>query len=144
MNYNKIQDNDLMAMIHFVKVRKSNLTHQEILTEDVDCPDNNMRVQGKELLSRLLSADRYEQEKKVNKTKLAKILTNSYNKPFTVNFQKADDSLRTLRGRLLNTESLMGRSLVEDLDIPLDQDRTRSVDHRTLQWLIVDNVLYYI
>jgi hypothetical protein len=102
------------------------------------------KIQGRELLEELKSADSFNSSKKVTKTELAEKLVSCYNVAFTVRFEKTNGEERTLRGRLQSHEPLMGRSYVEDLDIPKDQHRLRLVDHRTLKYLIVDGVKYYV
>lgn len=51
---------------------------------------------------------------------------------------------RELVGYLLRTEPKMGRSLVVDLEVPIDEHRIRLVDHRTLQWIIFKNKKYIV
>ena len=48
---------------------------------------------------------------------------------------------RTLIGYLLETEPKMGRSQVIDLEAQGDH-RTRLVDHRTINWIILKNIKY--
>ncbi|MGD1712750.1 hypothetical protein [Dapis sp. BLCC M172] len=48
---------------------------------------------------------------------------------------------RTLVGYLLQTEPKMGRSQVIDLEAE-GEHRTRLVDHRTINWLILKNIKY--
>ena len=47
---------------------------------------------------------------------------------------------KQLTGRLSRAEGKLGRSLV----IELNTQGYRQVDHRTLRWLIVDNVKYIV
>lgn len=51
---------------------------------------------------------------------------------------------RELVGYLKESEPFMGRSSVIDLNIPHDQYRTRLIDHRTLEELIMNNVKYVL
>lgn len=56
---------------------------------------------------------------------------------------------RTLRGRLINTEPKLGRSSVIDLTIEKQvkgdfDNRQRLVDHRSINWLIVNDVKYLV
>lgn len=139
----KIKIGDLMAIIHYVKVKKVDATHYEFFADDVDQPTNNMRVQGRELLERAYSADQFAKEEKVTKTQAAELLISSVNRPFTVSFEKSDGAERTLRGRLIRPEPLLGRSMVEDLDAPA-ASRVRQVDHRTINWIIVENVKHVV
>ena len=143
INPNQIKIGDLMAIVHYVKIKNVIPHNYELHTEDVDLPDHRMRIQGKELLEHAFSADQYIEEVKVNKTQAAEILINSLNRPFTVSFEKADGSLRTLRGRLIAPEPLLGRSMVEDLDVT-DDHKLRQVDHRTINWIIVQGTKYVV
>ena len=143
INPNQIKIGDLMAIVHYVKIKNVIPHNYELHTEDVDLPDHRMRIQGKELLEHAFSADQYIEEVKVNKTQAAEILINSLNRPLTVSFEKADGSLRTLRGRLIAPEPLLGRSMVEDLDVT-DDHKLRQVDHRTINWIIVQGTKYVV
>lgn len=139
----KIKTGDLMAIIHYVKVKRVSAANYEFYGDDVDQSTNNMRVQGRELLESAFSADQFAKEEKITKTQAAEILTTSYNRPFTVSFEKSDGTERTLRGRLVRPEPLLGRSMVEDLDAPVN-NRVRQVDHRTINWIIVENVKHVV
>lgn len=99
---------------------------------------------GKDLHDKLLSADQFSEEKKVSKTEAAELLVSSYNVPFTVVFTKADKTDRTLRGRLVSPEPLLGRSHVEDLDVEDPKKRLRLVDHREIKSLVVNGVKYVV
>lgn len=140
---NKIKSGDLMAVIHYVKVKMVYPSTYEFLADDVDQDKRGLRVCGKDLLERLYSADQFAEEKKVGKLEAAETLINSINRPFTVAFEKADGQERVLRGRLIKPEPLLGRSMVEDLDAQ-SGNRVRQVDHRTIKWLIVDNIKYIV
>jgi hypothetical protein len=140
---NKIKSNDLIAVIYYLKVNKTNSLLSEIIAEDVDSTNNKMKIAGKEVLENAFSADQFEREEKVNKTTAAEILINSCNRPFTVSFTKEDGNDRILRGRLIRPEPLLGRSMVEDLDAPIGK-RIRQVDHRTLNYIIVNNCKYSV
>lgn len=144
IDVNKIKDNDIIAVIDYVKVKNVNAQNFEILTENLDIPDHVTKVAGKEVLENALSADQYSEEIKVNKTTAATLLVNAGCRPFTVNFKKLEGKERTIRGRLISSESLLGRSTVEDLDLPLKENRVRQVDHRTINWLILDFVKYVV
>ncbi len=51
---------------------------------------------------------------------------------------------RELVGYLKNTEALLGRSTVIDLNIPRDQSGIRLIDHRSLQELTINGVKYML
>ncbi len=78
-----------------------------------------------------------EKLKDVKVTDLADVSTM---KQLSKQFMLGED--RTLIGHLSYTEPKMGRSSVIDLDIPLGQHRGRLVDHRTINWLMINNVKY--
>lgn len=139
----KIQKDHLMAFVHYVKVGTVSHGHDEIYVEDLDNEIKSLHVRGKELLANAYSADLYTEEETVGKTRAAEILVNSPNRPLTVCFEKQDGTERTLRGRLVRPEPLLGRSMVEDLDLT-GKDRLRQVDHRTIKFIIVDGVKYNV
>lgn len=139
----QIQTNDLMAIVHYVKVKHIIPGSFIFDGEDLDQYGNHIRINGKDLLERAFSADRYAQEEKVSKTQAAELLVTSVNRPFTVSFAKSDGSERILRGRLVRPEPLLGRSMVEDLDEKTN-NRLRQVDHRTINWLIVEGTKYIV
>lgn len=139
----KIQSNDIMAIVHYVKVTSVKPDKFEFFATDVDNPANSMKIQGKEIIEAAFSADRFLEEQKVSKTAAAEFLVNSPNRPFTVNFTKTDGTERTLRGRLVCPEPLLGRSMVEDLD-ENGGHNLRQVDHRTINWLIVEGTKYIV
>ncbi len=139
----KVNVGDLMAFVNFVKV-KSKPSNLELIVEDVDHDNKQIRVAGQDLIENSFSADQYAEEKKVSKTEAAEILIGSHNRPLSVCFIKEKDKEeRVLRGRLVKHEALLGRSMVEDLDIATG-NRIRQVDHRTLVWLVVDNIRYVV
>lgn len=93
----------------------------------------------------LSSADVFSRIENTNKTELAKRLLEAGDTVFTVEFVKQGGELRTLRGRLVKEDPLMGRAMVEDLDIPLHAvSNIRQVDLRTLKSLIIGNVKYVV
>lgn len=144
MDPTKVKVGDLMAFMYYTTVKTVLNNGEALLVTDLD--DENLRqisVQGKELVEKSFSADQYSEEVKENKTRVAEILVHSANRPLTVCFDKSDGEERTLRGRLVKPEPLLGRSMVEDLDVK-GKNRLRQVDHRTLKWLIVDNVKYIV
>lgn len=139
-----IKQGDLMAFIYYAKVTdKEDGYLQRVSVNGVAGAPPAFHVQGKELIENSFSADQFHRTEKLSKTAVAEILTTSYNRPFTVCFDKADGNERTLRGRLVQPEPLLGRSHVEDLDIT-EGHNLRLVDHRTLKYLIVDGVKYVV
>ena len=115
-----------------------------VMVEDVD-HGNKFNVTGTNLIDAAYSADKYDTTKSVTKTEAAEILVGSKNVPFTVVFTKDNGEERTLRGRLIKPEPLLGRSYVEDLDLGSDdKNRRRQVDHRTISEIIVDGTKYVV
>jgi len=133
---------DLVAVTFWTKVDRVE-SSDKLLVEDLDS-GNKFHIQGKDLIDKTLSADEFSKIEKVTKTEMAEKLVSLYGKPFTVQFKKENGEIRTLRGKLVSSEPLLGRSYVEDLDIPMGQYRFRQADHRTILWLICDNVKYVV
>ncbi len=137
-----IKVGDLMAVIYYVKVEAVRFQGQEIVVKELDHAKSEIVIRGAELIENSLSADQFQETKKVSKTTAAELLIGSVNCPFTVCFEKSDGTERTLRGRLVKPEPLLGRSMVEDLDE--EKDRLRQVDHRTIKFLIVGGIKYVV
>jgi hypothetical protein len=97
----------------------------------------NRQVQEQELQDKLLEAIKQEAEKPDNERDIEKAI-----KKLSKEALKGGE--RTLVGYLLQTEQKMGRSLVIDLQVPSDRNRIRLVDHRTINWLILQNVKYTV
>jgi hypothetical protein len=139
-----VKKDDLMAIIYYVKVSEVNKAGDAMVVQDLLTGLDKINVSGKDLIANSLSADYFEKEEKVTMTRLAELLTESPNRPLTVCFIKKDGSERKLRGKWVAQEKMMGRSFCEDLDIKKTdkEDGMREVDHRTIQYLIVDGVKY--
>lgn len=142
---NEIKEGDIITITHYVKVKSKT---EQFLSSDIKLQviDLNtggpINVVGKDLVDKMESADKYEKEEQLTKTELAAKFIKAGRRVFTVVFQKADESIRTLRGRLLRSEPLLGRSYVEDLDLVVGSNRQRLVDHRGILSLIIGNVRY--
>lgn len=143
LNPKNVQRNDLMAILYFVKVDAVPQAGEHMVVTDVDQDQGPINVRGNSLIKNSLSADRFEEVVKLSQTDVLKILVTSYNRPFTVVFDKENGEERALRGRLIAPDELRGRSQVEDLDQPAGK-RFRLVDHRTVKSLIVDGVKYEV
>ncbi len=140
-----VKAGDLMALVYYVKVKNASNNGTTLLVEDLDNTGSDIQVNGKELIETSYSADQHLEEEKVTKTQAAELLVHSANRPLSVSFLKVDGTERVIRGRLIKPEPLLGRSMVEDLDLPsTEKNRLRQVDHRTIQWLIVDGVKYTV
>lgn len=136
----EIKSGDLMAFVYWCKVKTASPNRLEV--RNLDAP-MDFEVNGDDLIEKGYSADQYEEMVQVTKTKAAELLVASHNRPLTVCFEKTDGSKRILRGRLVTPEPLLGRSMVEDLDVS-DGHRLRLVDHRTIEYLIVEGVKYVV
>lgn len=139
----KIKVGELLAVISYVKVTDVVRPGHEIMVKDVET-GGEYAIKGAPLIERCSSADQFTDTKKLTKTELAEKLTTSYNRPLTVVFEKADGSERTLRGKFLSHEQLLGRSYLEDMDLDKNANNSRLTDHRTLRSLIVDGVKYLL
>jgi hypothetical protein len=139
-----IKEGDLLALTYYVKVKACRADGTDLLVHDIDNDIGNITVSGDKLIASASSADFVGSTEKITKTAAAELLTTSYGRPFTVTFEKADGSERTLRGRLVKPEPLLGRSMVEDLDIGGAKGRLRQVDHRTIKSLVLEGVKYLV
>lgn len=145
VNASSVKSGDLMSLVYYVKVKAVDPARHELIVEDLDNGGAEIMLRGKELIETSHSADQHLEEEKVSKTQAAEILVHSINRPLTVSFLKADGTERIIRGRLVKPEPLLGRSMVEDLDIPSAEiNRLRQVDHRTINWLVVEGVKYVV
>jgi hypothetical protein len=141
---------DLVAIVRFTKVTKvqkpgieGGKPHTGIVNViDVD-NDDEFRIVGSGLIDKLRSAAIFTKTEKVPLTQAASLVSSSFNMPVTVCFLKKDDSERVLVGRLSSSEPLLGRSYYEDLNC-VEANKLRLVDHRTLQWLIVNGTKYVV
>ena len=133
---------ELLAVTFWTKVDRIDAT-DKILVEDLE-RGNKFHIQGKDLIDSTLSADQFSKTEKITKTAAAEKLVSAYGRPFTVEFIEQSGKNRVLRGKLVNPEPLLGRSYVEDLDIPLGTHRLRQVDHRSLKYIIIDDVKYVV
>lgn len=134
----KIKSQDIISLTKYAAVKS---LFGNVL-KAVDLHDGKeFEIHGKDLQEACMSADFFDDTQNVTKTELAEILVKSYGKPFTVVYDTTTKKDRKLRGRLLSSESILGRSTVEDLDKP-DGDRIRLVDHRTLKSIVVDNIKF--
>jgi hypothetical protein len=138
VNVKEVNEGDLMAVVMYAEV--DGAYTDRISCKNVDTGEG-FEVVGDSLIEKMYSADRYNTVTQVTKTQMAEVLSDSFNVPFTVKFEKQDGDIRTLRGRLIEPERLMGRCMVEDLDQPSGK-RVRQVDNRTLKELIVKGVKY--
>lgn len=93
---------------------------------------------------RLASADTFNKIEKVTKTEMARKLLDACCGVFTVTFIKQTGDERVLRGRLVEEESVMGRVLVEDLDLGSSFTNYRQVDLRTIKSLIIGGTKYVL
>lgn len=147
---NSIKKDDIMAFVYWVKVQPQTETWNVTSggKRNILCVKNiddgmEFEVRGTDLIEKGYSANQFEEETKVTKTKTAEILVSSHNRPLTVCFEKLNGEERVLRGRLITPEPLLGRSMVEDLDGD-GTNRMRLVDHRTIKYLIIDGVKHSV
>ena len=144
-NPSRVKPGQIMALIDWVEVTYINDTATVMHVKNLGTSGaKTFKVEGRDLIESGLSADLYEEEQMVTKTRAAELLVTSPNRALTVCFEKQDGTDRILRGRLVAPEPLLGRSHVEDLDIPPTEHRLRLVDHRTIKYLIVEGVKYNV
>ena len=139
----KIKVGDIVSLQYYTRVKSVANNGLTLLVNDLD--DGKMseiQVVGEHLIARSFSADQYHEEYRITKTQAAELLVGSVNRPFTVSFTKSDGTERVLRGRLIKPEPLLGRSMVEDLETA--GERIRQVDHRTINWIVIEGTKYIV
>ena len=134
----KIKAGHILALVNYTEVLKTD--GDRVVVQDLD-NGNKFVIEGTDLLSKCLSSDQWEKEEKLNKTQLAEILISSHNCPMTVQFQKITGETRLMRCRFIKAETLLGRSYVQEIGLGLSFE-LKQIDHRTLEFIIVNNVKY--
>lgn len=151
----EIKVGDVVAVLTFAKVvdkvdGKNNTGR--VTVQDLYDSGNVFDVVGDDLVDKMHSADRFSKVEKITKTEAALMMGTLYNKPFTVKFLKDNGEERVLRGRMLDPETGMGRSQVEDFDVKDSNGNTvtnvvkrmRQVNHREIIYIIVDDTKYEV
>jgi hypothetical protein len=146
IKWDDVEVGHVMAVLHFVTVTQVQKNGRDPILIVEDVSKNNsigeFRIEGKKLIEKCLSADLYAEEVFVSQTEVIKKLMASQNRPLTVKWTKKNGEDRTLRGRYVGEEALRGYSWCIDLDE--GGDAMKQVDHRTLQFLIVDGVKFTV
>ena len=138
-NFDEIVKGEKLSFTTYVTVNKiSKESHALEVTSETGV---KMIIQGLELIEGFSSNSQYSETKQLGKNALAERLQNAGDKIFSVEYIKADGSLRTLVGHLVSSESNLGRSMVRDLNIT-EENNLRQVDHRTIQSLIIGGIKY--
>lgn len=137
----KFSNGDVVSLTHYVRVDKVNGDGSLSVTD----LDRNLKfnIKGDDILDSMKSANYFTKTEKISRTELAEKLSSSFGKPFTVTFTKTDNTERTLVGKLLSHEPLMGRSHVHDFDVTKGPP-LRLCDHRTITSLIIDDIKYEV
>jgi transcriptional regulator NrdR family protein len=97
----------------------------------------NKQVKEKDIKEKLLDAIKDEEGNPLSYEEIENKL-----KKISQELTKGEE--RTLIGYLFELNTLRGRSLVIDMEIPPEQNRVRQVDHRTINWLILKNTKYIV
>jgi hypothetical protein len=153
--FKDIKVGDLMAVTLYVKVTgkgKNAVGLDAVQVANADAGPATLELAGAELIEAASSANQFQEEVLVSKTKAAEILADLQarhdRRPFQVAFVKKDGSDRVLNGRMIpSIESPLGYSSVEDLDLPVidaatgkSNHRVRQVDHRTIKYVVINGV----
>ena len=88
------------------------------------------------------SASFYNKIEAVSRTTAVHKMSLAGIRPFTVAYIKQNSEDREMRGIFIKAEPTMGRTLVKDLDAK--EDAIKSVDNRTIKYLILDGVKYEV
>lgn len=133
---------DLFCDLHYYTVhelRKDMVIFKDSNGSEWGMPNKHVE----EVLREAWSADKYKEEKVVGHTEVAQCLLDAGMRPFTVEYIKANGEDRVLRGTFVQSEPIMGRSIVRDMDVK-EGGNLRQVDHRTIKSLILDGVKYNV
>ena len=174
MNKNKllshqIKSGDKLSRLSYIKVLNVFSSAVEVQNEEGVKWTIDKAILEKECYS----ANQFTETKIVNRSELIEIFNKTGDNIYTVSFNKqakladAFDAVcnkgklksnavlkkelseamsgeeRTLIGYTISREIAWGRSMVIDLETE-DTNRIRQVDHRTLNWLICQNVKYIV
>lgn len=140
MEFKKIKKGEILSCTMYMEVLEKGLDSIKVK----DSYGREFLVKGQKLIEQtMFSSEQYSSEEKVSKTKAAEVLTNARDSVFKVDYIKQDGEDRTLIGHLLNTENLMGRSDVVDLQVT-GGNPMRQVDHRTTKSIILKGVKYTV
>lgn len=138
----KVEVGNIVCIYSYAKVKEVGSNSESLLVEDLVL-GGEFNIEGRDMIAAVASADFFAETIRISKTEMAKILTMTHGKPFTVAFVKKDGQERVLRGYFLKHEEMFGRSLCLDLD-EAKEDNLRLVDHRSLVSLVVDGVRYML
>lgn len=145
MQFDKIKTGTILSCTMYLEVLSKDKTptgHDYIIVKDNF--GRQFEVRGKELIEQSMNAnDQYDKEETVSMTKAAEELIGSGDAVWTVDFIKKDGSQRTLVGRWVNEDKLLGRSNVYDLLIK-SGNPLRQVDHRNINSLILRGTKYNV
>lgn len=140
MKTSEIKPGDIIQLTHNCEVGsvQGNVLHVRDKERNI-----NFKIEGAPLISSTKSGSFFNVTKKVTKTELAELLVKSHGVPLTVEYTKQDGEARTLRGYWVGIDDQMGRSYCVDLDVD-EEHKTRLVDHRTIQSLILNGTKYLL
>lgn len=142
MKFNSIKPGEVLSSTMYLTVLSKD-------KDSIKVKDNFNReftVKGPKLIEETMnSSTQFEKEEKVNKTKAAEILHNAGDAVFTTDFVKQDGTDRTMVAKLIETENLMGRSNVLDLqESTPGKSPIKQVDHRTLRSITLKGTKYTV
>lgn len=148
VDHKSVKVGDIHAFLYYARVTRVERGGEVLGVKNL-YNGQDFNVSGSELIQESFSADYAKEVVTVTKTRAAELLVESYPRPFTVVYIKQgkkpgeEGEERTLRGRLVRPEPLLGRSHVEDFDIT-DGARLRLVDHRTIKSITLDGVMHKV
>lgn len=140
MKFNKIGNGEVLSSTMYLTVLSKDKDSIKVKSN----LGQEFTVKGPDLIEKSMNSSNYfEKEEKVSKTKAAEVLTNAGDTVFTVVFDKQDGTERTLIGKLIDTENLMGRCNVTDLEVTSGSN-LRQVDLRTLKSIVYKGTKYTV
>lgn len=139
LSITKLKKGSIISTTLYMTVNSVNVKNGEIIVTDQH--GRQLVTKGKEFIEKAFtSADQFTSTMKVSRTELIEYMLSAKDDVFTASFVKQDGTNRTMIAHLIGEETKMGRSLVMDLE----EGGPKQIDHRTLNWVILNGVKYTV
>lgn len=140
MDINKTKAGELISFTQYLKVVEITPEENSVIVSTET--GKLIKYSGVDLIEAMKSSSQYEKEVSMTKNQLVNLMSEARDRIMTINFTKLDGSTRNMICRYLKAEPNLGRTLVKDLEVPSPENAMRQVDNRTINHIILDNILY--
>jgi hypothetical protein len=146
MQIENLKDSDLISIHHIFRIIKiENNDGKTVLTVENVYNGFQQTIDENIVYKSLHStSDHFIKMIKINTHEAVETLLKNSDMIFTASFVKSDGTERLIRGRYLYIDQVMGRLVVEDLDLAHTNNCIRQIDCRTIKYLIINNTKYEI